>query len=502
VKFHGPKVNAEDLIQRTIISSVAICCCPLHSLQAALQHQCWPQLLLTNMSYNALYEASKLLPVERIAEKLEDFAAAGQDLSRRRFSRSPPPVSSVPSTHWGESELPSPATQLHDQESRELDNSIPSAQFLIQGRDELDRIRSAIDKGLIQQNSFIDLHEAAKANVKYRWIRQGIWNKEWGSQPGETWKHELLDSLPSAGASNPSSDSEISDSGRKRKRQTSYIEEEEGDSVRYAMDFQDRQLSRPCYQFLHQFCKEREWIKMGLSQNGDNQYTGLDPRAYENVKSRWVRDGLWDEDWTCIPGTSWRHERPPKYPAPLEEYRRAAAQKAADAEHAERPPRWYFMAPVQLPKKIIRRFISTNSPELESNPSQIDALKSGTQVIPSQRERSAISRKRGNTAAVTSTHESAVQTKPNTMGREHQERRKRTAAGKPISKSPQIQPTSTKGRRLTEPMPARRPPSAIYEKDPPSIPAARKKETAARASRPRRAAAVKAMQNLKKAARP
>ena len=51
----------------------------------------------------------------------------------------------------------------------------------------------------------------------------------------------------------------------------------------------------------------------GQDQDHDHdQQTKVDVRAYENVKSRWIRDGVWDDDWTFVPGTSWRHERPRK----------------------------------------------------------------------------------------------------------------------------------------------------------------------------------------------
>lgn len=457
------------------------------------------------MSYNPAYEASKNLPVDRIAERLEDFVAAGQDLSSRRFSRSPPPVPSGASTEWEESEPPSPAAQLHDQESRELLNSIPAAQFQIQVRDELDRIHAAIDKGLVQQSSLPDLQEAAEANITYRWIEQGIWDKRWGSQPGEMWTHELLDSLSPAEASSSVSDGETSKSGIKRKRQLPYLEEKDEETVPCAIDFRNRQMSRPCYQFLYQFCQQREWIKMGLSGQYDDQHAKLDSQAYEIVKSRWIRDGLWDEDWTCIPGIWWRHERPPKYPAPYEEYRRAAARKAAKVEQAERPPRWYFMAPLEAPTIIIRPFNSSKSPKIISNPVKFDALNSGSRVKSSQRDRSAISRKRGEKTIPASASESTAQTKPNPTDREHYGRRKRAAVGK--ANVLVLDPTQTKPRKnarhRTEPRPGKGSSTAIHEKNPPPTPAANKKvmSSGTTTARPRRAAAAKAMQNLMKTAR-
>ena len=312
------------------------------------------------MSYNPTLEALKALPVEHIAKELEDFAATGQDLSGRRFSRSPPRVPSVPSTTYEESESPSPNAQLQDKESKELYNSTADAQFLIQIQDELGRIRAARDKDLLEHARLIDLEEAAEANVKYRWIQQGIWDQQWENQPGKIWKHEVQDSPPPKTPSDAVKEGGVKGLQRGHKRKLSDLKKEYHDVVRIAIGHQDRQSSRPCYQFLYQFCQEREWIKMGLGSQGQDQdssqdqdqdqdqdqQTELDMRAYENVKSRWIRDGVWDDDWTFVPGTSWRHERPRKALDPEGIYRWEDERKAARIERAERPGCWYPMAPV------------------------------------------------------------------------------------------------------------------------------------------------------------
>ena len=320
------------------------------------------------MSYNPTFEALKALPVEHIAKELEDFAATGQDLSGRRFSRSPPRVPSVPSTTYEESESPSPNAQLQDKESKELYNSTADAQFLIQIQDELGRIRAARDKDLLEHSKLVDLEEAAEANVKYRWIQQGIWDQQWENQPGKIWKHELQDPPPPKRPSDAVKEGGVKGLQRGHKRKLSDLKKEYHDVVRIAIGHQDRQSSRPCYQFLYQFCREREWIKMGLGsqvqgqgqdQDHDHdhdhdhdQQTKLDVRAYENVKSRWIRDGVWDDDWTFVPGTSWRHERPRKALDPEGIYHWEDERKAARIACAERPGRWYPMAPAAPPMRI------------------------------------------------------------------------------------------------------------------------------------------------------
>ena len=313
------------------------------------------------MSYNPAWEASKALPLEHITKELKDFAATGQDLSGRRFSRSPPRVSSVPSTTFEESEPPSPTAQLQDKESEGLYRSTADAQFLIQIQDELGRIRAARDKDLLEHPRLIDLEEAAEANVKYRWIQQGIWDERWEGQPGKIWKHELQDPQSPERPSDAVKEVEVKALQRGRKRKLSDLKKEYHDSSRVAVDHQDRQSSRPCYQFLYQLCQEREWIKMGLGSQGQDQdqdqdqgegqyqdqaqLTKLDMRAYENVKSRWIKDKVWDDDWNILPGTSWRHERPRRTPDPKGTYRWEDERKAATIERDERPGRWYPMAP-------------------------------------------------------------------------------------------------------------------------------------------------------------
>ena len=343
------------------------------------------------MSYNPVYEASKALPVEKIAKQLEDFAAAGQDLSRRHFSRSPPPVSSVPSTQYEDSDPPSPGTQLRDKERKEQLNSRAGKQFMIQINNELEHICATRDKSLLQQPSLSDWEEAAEANVKYKWMRQGIWDDQWDNQPSKIWKHELQYFQPPAGPLKSATDTEGRHLRTRKKREHSDLEDEYQDTVQSAVDFQSWQSSRPCYQFVHQFCKERQWIKLGFSKHDQDQHANLDTRAYKDLKSHWIRDGIWDDNWTLIPGVSWKHERPLKNPPPREISRRTDAHKAARMEQAERPPDWYFMAPIK-PFTITRPEYSPLFPfEGVSDPSGPSILEPSSEVTPPRRDQSVTS---------------------------------------------------------------------------------------------------------------
>jgi len=137
-------------------------------------------------THNPLIEPSKALPVKHIAEQFEDSAAIGQDLSRRRFRGSLPPMPSVPSTAWAEPRPPSSRERLQNKDSEELQSSTADVQFKMQVRDELDRMHAARDKGLLEQRSLSDWEEAARANVKSRWMQQGIWDERWDNQLNKT----------------------------------------------------------------------------------------------------------------------------------------------------------------------------------------------------------------------------------------------------------------------------------------------------------------------------
>lgn len=451
---------------------------------------------MTKMSYNPMFEASKALPVDYIAKELEQFAETGQDLSGRRFSRSPPRVSSIATTAYEESQPPSPNEQLQDKESNERDASSPGAQFSTQITDELGRIRAARDKNLLQYPDVLDLEEAAEANVKYRWIQQGIWDKRWDGQFYKVWKHEFEDPSLATRLSNIVEKHRLES---KQRRKHADLEEEYHEIVRCAVDYQRRQSSRPCYQFLDQVCQHREWIKMGLCEQDEDQdqQTDLDTRAYEIVKSRWIQQGIWDDDWHSVPGMSWRHERPRKTPDPHGNYRWDDEQRAAEIEQAERPPRWYFMAPVAPLMRINWPSIrpGSPSPEATSDPSSPSALESNSKVMPPTRDRNIRSQTCQNTDLPRFTRNSTAKAKRSTK---HHKQNEPQIKFNPKEEVLQRQKANTSRLGVAEGRPVKKRIPAKKEKHRPRIPAAVQKETIndAKATRPRRAAALKAMKNM------
>lgn len=454
------------------------------------------------MSYIPSFEASKALPMDYIAKELQDFAATGQDLSGRRFSRSPPRVSSVPSTAYDESQPPSPGEQLRDKEGKELERSTADAQFVTQIEDEEGRIRAARDKNLLQHPDSFDLEEAAEANVKYRWIQQGIWDKRWDGQPYKRWKHELKIPQPLARLSKIVKKNMLE---TKQRRKHADLEEEYHEIVRCAVDYQSQQSSRPCYQFLYQVCQQREWIKMGLSEQDQDrdQETDLDTRAYEVVKSRWVRDDIWDDDWTFVPGTSWRHERPRKAPDPHGTYRWDNDYKAANIERAERPPRWYFMAPTAPLTRINWPPIWPGSPEAASNPSSPSTSEPTSKVTPPAQDRTDTLRTyqstRNSTAKAERSPKRQKRNEPQTNYGAH------TTTPNPASTHPEEEAFQEQKAKASQPIvaevkPVKKQASTNKEKHRPPTPATIQKETLddAAAPRPRRAAALQATNKIAK----
>jgi len=153
---------------------------------------------------------------------------------------------------------------------------------------------------------------------------------------------------------------------------------------------------------------------MGLSTHDWDQDTNLDTIAYENLKSRWIKDGLWDDDWTSIPGTTWRHERPRRYPSPHKESRRADARIAAMIQQAERLPRWYFMAPAEPPVMSNRHFTPPSHLEAASNSPRSGSLEPVSQGISSPKDPCSTSPAHKKTIVPPSARNSTVKEKSNT----------------------------------------------------------------------------------------
>ena len=70
----------------------------------------------------------------------------------------------------------------------------------------------------------------------------------------------------------------------------------------------EREASRPFHQFIYQVSKERERIQ---SESGPIPLHSADinTKAYENVKTTWMKRSIWNTRWGVLPGMSWKHEQ-------------------------------------------------------------------------------------------------------------------------------------------------------------------------------------------------
>jgi hypothetical protein len=232
---------------------------------------------------------------------------------REQFSEYPAPKSSHQSLASTRSESPGqPSDEQQRYEERkwrliqEYEASFPSNQFRNQTSEERTRIVEAELNGTQPVPVGTDFLKFAEANVKARWLEQGIWDKRWdkNGNPGRNWKHERSLDLESelevetkANLFSLPSERKVLKRKRNRKHQTQIIEQK-------CVREREREASRPINQFFYQISKEREYV----------QHFPLAPDvntvAYERVKSTWERRGIWDRRWIILPGMSWKHEQP------------------------------------------------------------------------------------------------------------------------------------------------------------------------------------------------
>ena len=82
----------------------------------------------------------------------------------------------------------------------------------------------------------------------------------------------------------------------------------------------ERNQSRPYLQYDYQWGAERERIIEQISRRRERRKETLpydrnldfNTNAKNNVKNRWIEQGIWNDKWTGYPGGSWKHEDPPE----------------------------------------------------------------------------------------------------------------------------------------------------------------------------------------------
>lgn len=160
--------------------------------------------------------------------------------------------------------------------------TLPSARFEAQVQHELLRLHQQPlqppRKQVLPSNPQWSPITNSVANVRLRWQRQGIWRRDWASdpctpsrsefmEPLDAWPHELSDEPYSS-------------------------------------------ASRPYQQFNFEVMLEVDWIMANTESSVDLNV--LDKvaleEAVERVRRRWMEGGIWSPFWATTPGAEWMHE--------------------------------------------------------------------------------------------------------------------------------------------------------------------------------------------------
>lgn len=244
------------------------------------------------------------------------------DHARRRFSDSPPSYTSHQSHNSTLSQSPNPRSEeQRRREERQVQLTLerwasrPYDQFAAQNAEERERIIEAISNRTCRVPGGTDFETLAHENVKKRWVEQGIWNNKWNSMANGSWKHEepLELEWESSDAEPPFPVFSFSQTKAEAKpRQPKSDEEERRIAERQATQEREREASRPFYQFVYQVSKERERMQdeSGVGDATVPASADINTRAYENVKNKWIKRGIWHKEWGILPGMSWKHEEP------------------------------------------------------------------------------------------------------------------------------------------------------------------------------------------------
>jgi hypothetical protein len=296
-----------------------------------------------------------LFKAQRALTALEDDPQQ-LDRARDRFGDPPPSYTSHQSHSSTRSQSPDPPSeeQRRREERRwelkkECEASFPRNQFNAQSREELKRIfedayrtrhvpigtdlytlaneelkrtYEGKENQVRRLSVGSDPYQLADEIVKKRWVEQGIWKDEWddrhalsGSLYGR-WKHEE----PLEPESESEKEAETSPSvfsfnlkkPQPKPKQLKSNEERRRIAEPRATLEREREASRPFYQFVYQISKERERIQAELGTGGAattvTTVPDINTGAYENVKSTWIKRGIWNGRWGILPGMSWKHE--------------------------------------------------------------------------------------------------------------------------------------------------------------------------------------------------
>ena len=261
------------------------------------------------------------------------LAALAEDQQRlddglMRFGSSPPPPypasQSHNSTRSQSSDLPSDEQRRREERKWQLiaerNASLPYYQLGAQEKEEEEWLVEADRTGTHPRPGRVDFHKLAYDNVKKRWVEQGIWNEIWTSTAsGGVWKHQQPLELESEVESGDEREPQprifaacLTPKPPKSDEEKRHIVEQR--SLRLREREASREASRPFHQFVYQVSNQRGRIE-DLFRNREarapaSTIADINTMAYETVKNFWVKQKIWDERWSILPGMSWKHEEP------------------------------------------------------------------------------------------------------------------------------------------------------------------------------------------------
>jgi hypothetical protein len=208
--------------------------------------------------------------------------------------------------------------------SKDHEASRPYQQFEAQVHEMEASIIEGIENRTLDVPDGTIMRVLARDTVKENWMKQGIWNEEWGKTPQMRWMHEQSPEITPEPETYPGGRTHIglfASLESALPTDTGKDVQQGGERRAQAKQKPGDEPSRPFHQFIYQISKERERVR--------NLYTGpslfhsdpdpvaiadINTNAYERVKSIWVKRGIWNGAWGILPGMAWKHESPLKIP--------------------------------------------------------------------------------------------------------------------------------------------------------------------------------------------
>ncbi|PVH70380.1 hypothetical protein DL98DRAFT_619623 [Cadophora sp. DSE1049] len=211
---------------------------------------------------------SGLARAQRALAGLEEYPER-LDRERRRFSDSPPPYKS---------------DIRRMQLGRERDASRPRQQFSAQVEEERRRIWNTDPSTSGRELTIASLDtfkEVARENVKKRWHEDSLELESESETDTE------------AEASRP----RFSFKPQRKPRRPKSDDERRRIAERRVVREREREASPPYHQFVYQISKERKRIQEESTNGEGADAADINTRAYENVKNRWTKPGIWNKRW-------------------------------------------------------------------------------------------------------------------------------------------------------------------------------------------------------------